>query len=345
MQAQIVVVLLLGAAFGALNGMNDGSVLVGTLCSSRAMTLVRAQWLAIAGIWLGVWMGADIVSRTVCLDLVRLEGVSQTTALNVWMSALGGALCWGWLARRFSIPSSATHSFIGAICGATLVGTESLSAVNWSTGVGKVFLGLLLSPLLGGTLGFLVFRMLVLGLQRANAGIFGRLRQAECGAVLFQSICYGMNDAHSVMGLVMGASLAAQLTVLDREHFLVPWPIKLMVSIALTVGALLGSRGMLQAVARGLYLVRPPEALAAQSAAALAVYGASFVGAPVSSSQVNSSALIGVGGAWRPLHVRWRKVWSIVLTWVITFPGALCLGALVCALVRLLTDLLSGGTN
>lgn len=345
MQAQIVMVLLLGAAFGALNGMNDGSVLVGTLCSSRAMSLVRAQWLAIVGIWLGIWLGADAVSKTVCLGLVHLEGVSRSAALTVWMSALGGALCWGALARRFSIPSSATHSFIGAICGATLVGTWSLTAVNWATGVGKVFLGLIFSPLMGGALGFLVFRTLVLCLHSANSSVFARLRQGERVAVLFQSICYGINDAHSVIGLVMGACLSAQLTSLHGDQFVVPWPIKLMVATSLTVGALLGSKGMLQAVSRGLYLVRPPEALAAQSAAALAVLGASFVGAPVSSSQVNSSALIGVGGAWRPRHVRWRKVWSIMLTWVITFPGALCLGALVCAGVRLIAYFITGGST
>lgn len=332
-QLMVILIMLLGTSFGVLNGMNDVSGLLGTVCSSRALKLFQAQCLAILGIWLGIWFGTDAVSRTVCLGLVQLATYPESLAVGIWLSALGGALCWGMLARHYSIPSSATHSFIGAICGATLLGTLNFSAVNWTTGVSKVFLGLIMSPLLGGTLGYLAFRLLVLCLRQASAQVFRHLRRGERVAVFFQSICYGLNDAHGLMGLLMGAALSAHIASVDPAHFQVNWPIKVLVGVSISSGALLGSSGMLRALARGIYLVRPPEALAAQSAAAMAVFSAAALGLPVSSSQVNSSALIGVGGAWRPRHVRWRKVWSIGMTWVITFPASFCLGALVCALV------------
>ncbi|MBT9585858.1 inorganic phosphate transporter [bacterium] len=126
-QWMVVLIMLLGTSLGILNGINDVSGMRGTVCSSRALRLLQAQCLAMVGIWL---------------------------------SALGGSLGWGMLARRFSIPSSATHSFIGAICGATLLGTLNFSAVSWTTGVSKVFIGLIMSPLLGGTLGYVAFRAL-----------------------------------------------------------------------------------------------------------------------------------------------------------------------------------------
>ena len=337
---------LFSGGFALMNGMNDISGLIGTLCSSRALTIFRAQWLAITGIWLGALLGPDAVAKTVANGIVSLSSYPERIELSIWLSAVAGALGWSYIARRLSIPSSATHSFIGAMCGATLLGTMSLQDINWgvddlvqrhqAAGVMKVFLGLIASPLLGGTLGFGVFRFLAFALRRTSARIYTRIRDSEVAAVLIQSVTYGMNDAHSVMGLLMGACLAARVLELPAgAPFVVTLPVKVTVGMCLSIGTILGSIGIMRMVARGLYIVRPPEALAAQTAAAIAVLLAAQVGAPVSSSQVTSSALVGVGGAWRPRHVRWRKVSQIAMTWVVTFPCALGFGALVCATILL----------
>lgn len=329
------IVFLGGAGFTLLNGMNDISGVIGSLCASRAMSVRQAQILALMGIWLGIILGSDAVAKTVALGLATITDCPPRVALAIWLGALAGSIVWVSIARRFSIPTSSTHTFIGALCGATLASTAQWGRVNWgaqtllqnhqAVGVMKVFMGLILSPLLGGAVGYVIFRLLAYTLRKATRRVNSALRRCEIAVVATQSITYGLNDAHTVMGILAGASLS--LFPSDGSFAVSP-PVKLIIGLALSVGALLGSQGIMRTMGRGLYIVRPAEAFSGQSGAAFAVFMAAQVGAPVSSSQVISTALVGAGGAWRPHHVRWRRVIDIMLTWVITFPCAAVIGAL-----------------
>jgi len=315
--------------------MSDMSGVIGSLCASRALCAKRARLLAIFGITVGLWAGSDAVSRTLAVDLVRLEGWPSGAAVLIWLSALAGCLTWVSLARRWGIPTSSTHALVGALSGATLMGTGDWGRVNWGVqaflvdhqlgGILKVFLALVVSPLLGSALGFMIFRLLARCLRQATARINEALRRLEVAMVLLQSVSYGCNDAHTVLGVFAGVGIC--LGPLQRT-WLVNWPARMTVSLGLAAGVMLGSTAIMRTMGRGLYLVRPAEALAGQAAAALAVFGAAGLGAPVSSSQITSSALIGAGGAWRPHHVRWRRVRDVLLTWVVTFPSAAVLGGL-----------------
>lgn len=341
MSVDLLVLVVLGwMAFAAVNGMNDLSALSATLVSTRALSGRNAALLAAAGLWLGVMFGVDVVSRTVAVDLVSLHPpMTAVSMLSVWLGAVLGAQSWGWLARRAGIPTSATHAYVGALCGATLIATGNPDLVNWGLhdlvathrfrGVMKVFASLIFSPLLGGGLGYALHRIFSSTLRRS-----GGVRVLECMTVFVQCGTYGLNDVHGLMGLVVGALMAAGAW---RDPGTVPLWVKLAAGVAMSLGAAAGSLRISRMMARGVISVQPVEALSAQLAATSAVLLAGMAAAPVSSTQVTSSALVGVGGAWRPRHVRWGKVREIVLTWVVTFPCALAVGAVLTAVVRVLT--------
>jgi len=57
------------------------------------------------------------------------------------------------------------------------------------------------------------------------------------------------------------------------------------------------------------------------------ILGASFLGVPVSTSQIVSSAIVGVGSAERASKVRWSVAEDIITAWLITIPASGLLAA------------------
>ena len=353
MEYALLSLIVLACVYMAmLNGMNDLSGMVATLIATRAAPVRAAQLIAVLGLWLGILVGVAAVSRTVATGLIS-EDFNHThgaLALTIWLGAIAGTVAWGTLARQLGIPTSATHAFVGSLCGAVLAATAQPGLVHWGWeefvrnptdlhGVMKVVAGLILSPVVGGSLGYLIFRVGAIVLARASRGTAARLRGLECLAVFTQAFSYGTNDAQKVMGVLVGALIAAHFVVYrSTDHsmvFAVPLWVKLLTAVAATVGAFIGSGRIIRTMGHGLFHVHPLEALAGQLASAASVYGASLTGAPVSSTQVISSALVGVGGAWRPRHVRWHKVRDILMTWVFTPPCAGLIGAAVTFVIAL----------
>jgi len=337
----LALVVVACVAFALLNGMNDLSGIIATLIATRALPARKAQLLGALGVTFGVVFGAAKVAETVATHLVHLDrgGFTGAPALAVWLGGISGAVVWGLAARKLGVPTSATHAFVGSLCGATMLASRQAGLINWGLdGVAKVGLGLVCSPLVGGALGFLLFRGLAALLRRATPRVEWILKRGECLAVFAQAYSYGLNDAQKVMGVLMGALMATPgVSGLDpHAKFGVLLWVKLLAAGAVIVGTMIGSSKIIRTMGRGLFHVKPAEALSGQIAAAVSVFGASLTGAPVSSTQVTSSALVGVGGAWRPRHVRWKKVREILVTWVLTFPLAAGIGAVVTWMIRLL---------
>jgi len=350
---EYLLLILIGIAcvwLALLNGMNDLSGMIATLIATRTLPVRAAQVVAIAGIWMGITVGVAAVSHTVATGLIDLQrgGFEHSPALTIWFGGTAGAVVWGTLARHLGLPTSATHAFVGSLCGATIVGTLRSDLVLWGFsefarnpselhGVMKVVAGLMLSPIVGSGLGYFMFKILALSLRRASQAVNAKLRAFECLAVFLQAFSYGTNDAQKTMGVLAGALIASGLMRSGPSiSFIVPLWVKLLTAASVSVGAIIGSSKIVRTMGRGLLHVHPAEAFSGQLAAAVSVYGASLAGAPVSSTQVTSSALIGVGGAWRPRHVRWHKVREIMAAWIFTFPGAAAVGSVVTLLMKLL---------
>jgi PiT family inorganic phosphate transporter len=83
-----------------------------------------------------------------------------------------------------------------------------------------------------------------------------------------------------------------------------------------------------------IYKVRPLHALDSQLTSATVILSASILGAPVSTTHVVASSIMGIGASERPKAVRWGKAGEIVMTWLITIPASALMGAIILALVQ-----------
>ncbi len=318
--------------FDYTNGFHDAANIIATVIASRAMTPVQA--VIVVGIFefLGPILGGTAVANTIG-KVVDVGDLDATKALVVIFCGIMGAIVWNLATWWFGIPSSSSHALVGGLVGAVVV-SAGFDHVKWGfvalfqhghvTGVTKVLVGLLISPVIGFWLGFLIHRLMGRLLQGARPSANTYLRRSQIVTSAFLAFSHGANDAQKSMGvitlvLVLGGKIA---------HFSVPFWVIISCAAAITLGILSGGWRIVRTVGFGIYKVRPLHALDAQLTSATVIMSASYLGAPVSTTHVVSSAIMGIGSSERPKAVRWSKAIEIVSTWLITIPGAATVGIL-----------------
>jgi PiT family inorganic phosphate transporter len=186
------------------------------------------------------------------------------------------------------------------------------------TGVTKVLAALILSPLIGFWVGFLLHKIMMALLRGAHPSINRDLRHLQFVTSAGLAFSHGANDAQKSMGmltlvLVLGGFIPT---------FEVPFWVMLACSLAITLGILSGGWQIVRTLGFSIYKIRPLHALDSQMTAAAVIFSSSIMGAPVSTTHVVASSIMGIGASERPKAVRWGKAREIVTTWLITIPGA-----------------------
>jgi inorganic phosphate transporter, PiT family len=330
----VVVVLV----FDYTNGFHDAANIVATVIASRAMT--PAQAVLIVGVFefLGPLLGGTAVANTIG-KFVMLDGVLPVLSLSILLCGLIGAIVWNLATWYLGIPSSSSHALVGGLIGAVVVGVGG-DHVAWGfaalmqgelTGIVKVLAALLLSPLIGFWLGFAVHRLLSGLLRAAKPSANTHLRWAQYVTAAGLAFSHGANDAQKSMGiltlvLVLGGFIPT---------FEVPFWVVLSCAIAMTLGVLSGGWRIVRTLGFAIYRVRPVHALGSQLTSALVIFAASAGGAPVSTTHVVATSIMGIGASERPRAVRWAKAREIATTWVITIPGSALVAIQAYALVNL----------
>lgn len=144
------------------------------------------------------------------------------------------------------------------------------------------------------------------------------------------AFAHGTNDAQKTMGLITLALVATGAL----PSFVVPLWVKLVCAVSLSTGTALGGWRIVRTLGRGIYRIRPLDGLVSQAASGLIVGGAAAFGAPVSTTHVVASSVVGVGAERRWRHVRWVVVREIGLAWVVTLPACAVLGGSVALLEK-----------
>jgi PiT family inorganic phosphate transporter len=311
--------------FDYTNGFHDASNIIATPIASRALTPIQAVSIVATFEFLGPLLGGTAVANTIG-KFVDLDEIAAILSVAVILCGLSGAIFWNLLTWWFGIPSSSSHALVGGLTGAVLIavgadhviwGFEQL-ATGHLTGVTKVLMALILSPLVGFWLGFLTHRLLSLLTRGARSGLnrgFRRVQILSCAGLAFS---HGANDAQKSMGIITLVLINGGFLT----EFSVPFWVILACAIAITLGILSGGWRIVRTVGFGIFKVRPIHAFGGQLTSAGVIFGASMVGAPVSTTHVVSSSLMGIGAAQRPKAVRWTKAKEIISTWLITIPGA-----------------------
>ena len=328
----LVVVVVLAVAFDVTNGFHDSSNSIAAPVATRAMRPGTAVALAAVFTILGPILAGTAVADTVG----GLISVGTANTLGILFASLLAALMWNLATWWWGLPSSSSHALVGGLVGAG-VAAGGLGAVHWGgldgwrpVGVAGVLAALAISPVVGGVAGWMGAFAATRLLRRARRGVARPILRGEWVTSSALAFAHGTNDAQKTMGLITLALVATG----SIPSFLVPLWVKLVCAIALTLGTALGGWRIVRTLGRGIYRIRPLDGLMSQTSSTLVIGSAAVLGAPVSTTHVVASSVVGVGAERRWRHVRWPVVREIGLAWVVTLPACAVMGSTVALLER-----------
>jgi PiT family inorganic phosphate transporter len=311
--------------FDYTNGFHDAANVVASVIASRAMTPMQAVLLVSVCEFLGPLLGGTAVANTIG-KFITLDGLGHVDALVIVLCGLFGAIVWNLITWWRGIPSSSSHALVGGLAGAVVVsvggdhvvwGFEEL-AHGHITGVVKVLMALVLSPLIGFWVGFCLHKLMLMLLRRCRPTLNRGLRNAQFLTTAGLGFSHGANDAQKSMGILTLVLLLGGF--IDR--FEVPVWVMLACASSITLGILSGGWRIVRTLGFAIYKVRPLHALDSQLTSAAVILAASVGGAPVSTTHVVATSIMGIGASERPRAVRWAKAGEIATTWIITIPSA-----------------------
>jgi len=314
-------------AFSLTNGFLDAANAIATLVATRGAR--PGQAVALAGTF--NMLGAVLIGTAVADTIAGIVTVPAADGVAVVGAGALGATVWNLLVWRRGLPSSSGHALVGGLVGAA-VATTGIDGVNWGgmdgwrpSGVFGVLIALAVSPILGLVFGAAMARLVRSGLRRGTRRLGGPVRAGEWAMSAALSFSHGANDAQKSMGAIAAILVAAgQLDTLS-----VPLWVKVASGVTLTLGTAMGGWSIVRTVGRRIFHLHPVDGFSSQAASTAVILGSSFAGAPVSTTHVVASSVIGVGvGRRRWRHVRWTVVRSIGFAWLTTLPASAVFGGL-----------------
>jgi PiT family inorganic phosphate transporter len=324
----IIAMAIIGVAlfFDFINGFHDSSNVVATMISSRAMSARNALALSAVAHFCGPFLFGVAVATTIGHEVVDPQGIT----VAVIFAALFAAIIWNLVTWYFGIPSSSSHALVGGLIGA--VSVDFGFAMIQTRGLLKVTIALFISPILGFVVGHLLMRLVLFLARGASPRINWFFKRSQIMTSLALALSHGTNDAQKTMGIIA----MALVTLGYLPEFSVPWWVIALSAGAISLGTALGGWRIIRTLGTKFYKIRPVHGFTAQVASAFIILGTAFLGGPVSTTQVVSSAILGVGSAKRVSRVRWNVAGNIVATWVLTIPASALLAALLHWLIHLL---------
>jgi len=316
--AVLIILIALALAFDFLNGFHDSSNIVATMISSRALAPRVALTMTAIAEFLGPFLFGVAVAKTIGDEVVAAEAINMA----VLYAALMAAIIWNLFTWFFGIPSSSSHALIGGIVGA--VGVHAGLGTIRLDGLEKILIALFTSPLIGLAAGWLltkaIFALAAAATPKIN--LFFKRFQILTGIAL--ALSHGANDGQKTMGIITLSLVTGGFL----QSFAVPtWVIALSAG-AIACGTAFGGWRLIRTLGAKFYRIRPVDGFAAQVSSAAVILGAALLGGPVSTTQVVSSAIMGVGAAERVSKVRWGVAGSIATAWLLTIPATAALGEL-----------------
>jgi PiT family inorganic phosphate transporter len=323
----ILLVIVLALAFDFLNGIHDSSNVVATMISSRAISPRFALAMTAVANFFGPFIFGVAVANTIGHEIVAAETIS----IQVLIAALVSAIVWNLLTWYLGFPSSSSHALIGGFIGAVIVGA-GWQAIHLS-GLQKILIALFASPIIGYLFGFFVLRLILLASWNVSPRINGLFKRSQLVTALALALSHGTNDAQKTMGIIT----LALMTGGYLEIFVVPLWVIVLCAAMIALGTAVGGWKLIKTLGGKFYKIRPVDGFASQLASAAVILGASIVGGPVSTTQVVSSSIMGVGAADRLNKVRWGVAKEIGTAWLLTIPAtALVAAGAYCVIIQII---------
>lgn len=316
----LVMVIAFALVFEFINGFHDTANAIATAVYTKALTPGRAIALAAFMNLIGA-MASEKVAGTISKGLVDIQ-LEQ----YVILAALIGAIIWNLFTWWMGIPSSSSHALIGSLVGAVIVYTMSTEHIIWTGVLTKVIIPLFTSPLLGLLIGFLGMKVIYKAFAKWSQShvnrVFIKLQVISSAVVAFS---HGNNDAQKTMGIITLALVTGGLVGADAG---VPLWVKISCAVVMAAGTSVGGWKVMKTMGAGVTKINPASGFVAQTSSAIVIELMTFLGAPVSTTQVITTSIMGVGSARRKSAVKWGVAGNIFTAWIVTLPVTMVLGGI-----------------
>ncbi len=310
----VIGVIVVALVFDYTNGFHDAANAIATSVSTRALTPRIALLLAAVMNFAGAFLGQEVASTV--SDVITPPPGSH--GLVVVAAGLAGAILWNLTTWYFGLPSSSSHALIGGLVGAALA---SDSLVAWSAIKEKVLIPMVVSPLVGFFVAGALMVAILWAFRRASPGKVNRgFRFAQTLSAAAMALGHGLQDAQKTMGVIFLVLVTSDHA--DKGDGL-PWWVIVAAATAISLGTYSGGWRIMRTLGRRIIHLDPPRGFAAETTAASVLYVTAFVyHAPISTTHIITSSVMGAGATKRLSAVRWGVARSIVGAWVLTFPAA-----------------------
>ena len=306
--------------FDFLNGLHDAANSIATVVSTRVLSPnIAVLWAAFFNFIAFAFFGLH-VAETIGKGIVQVEIVDA----RVIFGALCGAITWNLATWLAGIPSSSSHALIGGLLGAGSA-KAGAGAIIWS-GVFKTSAAIVLSPALGLVLAMVLVLIVTWATRTATPlAADRRYRRLQLVSASLYSLGHGGNDAQKTMGII-AVLLYSQGLMTGGFH--VPFWVVIACQAAMGLGTLFGGWRIVHTMGSKITRLSPMQGFCAETGGALTLFGATWLGIPVSTTHTITGAIVGVGASRRLSAVRWNVASSIVVAWIVTLPAAALIGAL-----------------
>jgi len=333
----LTAVIITALIFALSNGLHDASSVVATFIVCGAATPQQAIGVAAIFGMIGAISGgsavADTISKVIDLPV-------KSSLLIILLAAMLGAVIWNLMTWKLGLPSSSTHALIGGIIGSVWVSSgythilwgwnELISGQHQLTGIVKVVVALIISPMLGFIIAFILQKVAKLLLRNAKFTLNNWFKKIQWGIAAALAYSHGANDTQKIIGLITLALIAGKGVAMNTP----PLWVRFSGGLVMFIGTMLGGWAIMKTIGRGIFKVRVIHSLNSQLASAGSLILATLIGAPISTTHVVVGSVMGVGAADEYKMVHWGIAKEIILAWFITIP----LSAVVSALIYILLN-------
>lgn len=312
--ALIITTTITALLFDFLNGFHDAANSIATIVSTRVL---KPQWAVLWAAFFNfvafLFFGLS-VAKTIGTGLIDPSIVT----VSMILAALLGAICWNLITWFFGLPSSSSHALIGGLLGAAIAKSGFSSLKIW--GISKVLIAIVISPLLGFLIGLLLMFLTVrFFFDFTPHRIDGIFRKLQFISSAFISLGHGGNDAQKTMGIIAIVLFSSGLL---GKNFYVPLWVIISCNLVIALGTFFGGWRIVKTMGMKITKLKPVGGFCAESASAITLFLATFLGIPVSTTHTITGAIVGVGSLQSAAAVRWGVARNIVWAWILTIPAS-----------------------
>lgn len=333
----VVVIIAVALVFDYVNGFHDAANSIATVVATRVLSPgVAVAWAAFFN-FIAFLVFGTAVAKTIGGDMVNIAVIPPGDQLYVLLAAVLGATIWNLITWYLGLPTSSSHALVGAYAGAAIAsygyhfGFTGAQTVLKAEGWIKTLSFIVLSPLIGMTLGFILMVSVYWIFHRVRVNRVDRaFRFGQLFSAAAYSLGHGGNDAQKTMGIITIVLVAGgflQMTPAGKLPEIPLWVV-LIAHTAIGLGTLSGGWRIVKTMGTKIVKLQPVGGFCAETAGAMTLFGATYMGIPVSTTHTITGSIVGVGSAKRFSAVKWGVAGRIVWAWVLTIPMAAMIAAL-----------------